>query len=245
MDKLQKSISVTVLTIFIILNSLLCLQSYAVKERYNKVPTLIIIDNEVIEINDYITQQKINKDKSIKKVSIINNKVTKKRVNKNKEVTKTGVPQHFTTDQKQQTEKVQRITNTQYGQDIFRYAKHSGQKYGVEADLVLAIILTESGFNQYAKNGNSYGLMQLSENTTASKMCTNLYNTQCNIEASTKHFAGLRAKYKGDNKLALAAYNAGGGAVDKSLRRTGDIPPSTKQYINKIYKYKEVIREFS
>ena len=55
---------------------------------------------------------------------------------------------------------------------------------------------------------------------------------------------GWTQKYENIN-LALAAYNAGGGAVDKSLRRTGDIPPSTKQYINKIYKYKEVIREFS
>lgn len=189
-------------------------------EDVKKVPTYVIDGNEKVLIDDYLAEQK-------KFENIVKNK---------------QAPSSFSQDQKQQVEKVSKILGTAYGRDVFKHAKKAGDKYGVDRSLILAVILTESGFDQYAKNGNSHGLMQLSENTTASKMCENLYNVQCNIEASTKHLAGLQAKYRQNDRLALAAYNAGGGSVDSALRSTGDIPASTREYIHKINKYKQVIK---
>lgn len=186
----------------------------------NEVPTYVIDGNETVLLSDYLAEQKKFKN-----------------VVKGKKA-----PKEFTQDQKQQLEKVSKILGTTYGQDVFKHAEKAGNRYGVDRSLILAVILTESGFDQYAKNGNSHGLMQLSDNTTASKMCTNLYNVQCNIDASTKHLAGLQAKYRQNDRLALAAYNAGGGSVDYALRRTGDIPVSTREYIYKVNKYKQVIK---
>lgn len=186
----------------------------------NEVPTYVIDGNETVLLSDYLAEQKKFKN-----------------VVKHKEA-----PKEFTQDQQQQLEKVSKILGTTYGQDVFKHAEKAGNRYGVDRSLILAVILTESGFDQYAKNGNSHGLMQLSDNTTASKMCTNLYNVQCNIDASTKHLAGLQAKYRQNDRLALAAYNAGGGSVDYALRRTGDIPVSTREYIYKVNKYKQVIK---
>ena len=151
------------------------------------------------------------------------------------------IPPSFSKDQQQQVVKVSQLLLTPYGKEVFRHADKVGRKYQVEPNLILAIILTESGFDQYAKNGNSYGLMQLSDNTTASRMCQNMYDVGCNIDASTKHLAGLQAKYDNDTRLALAAYNAGGGMVDKSLRVEGDIPVATRDYVHKVKKYRQVI----
>ena len=119
--------------------------------------------------------------------------------------------------------------------------------------MILAVILTESGFDQYAKNGNSHGLMQLSENTTASKMCSNLYNVECNIDASTKHLAGLQAKYRQNDRLALAAYNAGMGNVDRwiqngTIKEDGsdieNIPyKETNNYVRKILRDYKIYKE--
>ncbi len=192
-------------------------------EDEKKVPTYVIDGTEKVLLDDYLAEQKKFKE------------VVKRR----------QAPEHFSQDQKQQVEKVSRILGTSYGRDVFRHAQKAGDKYGVDRSLILAVILTESGFDQYAKNGDSHGLMQLSKNTTASKMCTNLYNVQCNIEASTKHLAGLQAKYRQNDRLALAAYNAGGGSVDVALRNTGDIPVSTREYIHKVNKYKQVIKVVS
>lgn len=195
--------------------------SAVVEEEVKKeVPTYVIEeDGTRVLLQEYIAQEK--KEVVIKK--------------------NMPVPSNFTTDQRQQREKVSKLLETNYGKDVFKHADKASKKYGVEKNLILAVILTESGFDQYAKNGNSHGLMQLSENTTASKACQNLYSISCNIDASTKHLAGLQAKYRQNDKLALAAYNAGGGSVDYALRRTGDIPKSTQDYVKKVNRYKQVM----
>lgn len=184
------------------------------------IPLYIVEDGKSIPIQEY--------KKQVDKKLVVKDKVK--------------IPPEFTTDQKQQVEKVHKILKSDYGNEVFRHAEKASNKYGVDVTLIMAVILTESGFDQYAKNGNSYGLMQLSDNTGASKECDNLYSVKCNIHASTKHLAGLQAKYNGNDRLALAAYNAGGGLVDSSLKRRGDIPPCTRDYIYKVDKYKQVIK---
>lgn len=184
----------------------------------SEVPIYVVTQGKTITLEEYNKQRK---------TSIVKHRVK--------------IPEEFSQDQRQQVEKVHKILKSDYGKEVFRHAKCASRDYGVDLTLVMAIILTESGFDQYARNGNSHGLMQLSDNTTASKDCNSLYSIECNIKASTKHYAGLQAKYNGDDRLALAAYNAGGGSVDYALRSIGDIPQVTKNYVHKVDKYKKVI----
>lgn len=108
-----------------------------------------------------------------------------------------------------------------------------GEKYGIDSDFIKAIIKQESGFNPKAtsKKG-AMGLMQLMPKTAESLGVLDAYNPSQNIEGGVKYLKSLLDKY-GDNKeMALAAYNAGPGAIKKY----GGIPPykETQNYINSI-----------
>lgn len=103
----------------------------------------------------------------------------------------------------------------------------------VPASLVNAIIETESSFNPYAiSRKGAKGLMQLMPAVIESMNVDDPFNIQDNIRAGVTHFRRLLDKYNWDYKLALAAYNAGEGAVDKNR----DIPPykETRQYVRKV-----------
>ena len=106
-------------------------------------------------------------------------------------------------------------------------------KYDIDSDFIKAIIKKESNFNTNAtsKKG-AMGLMQLMPSTAKSLGVINAYNPWENIEGGVKHLSGLLKTYNGDKKLALAAYNAGGGAVKKY----GGIPPykETQNYVKSI-----------
>jgi soluble lytic murein transglycosylase-like protein len=112
-------------------------------------------------------------------------------------------------------------------------------KYNLDPTLVHAVILTESGYQKYAKSPcGATGVMQLMPNTFYSKGFKDIYSIDENVHAGIKHLAGLNAKYRGNIYLALSAYNAGGGYVDKF---NGQVPPLTKNYVNKVLKHKEII----
>lgn len=107
------------------------------------------------------------------------------------------------------------------------------EKYGIDSDFIKAIIKQESGFNTRAtsKKG-AMGLMQLMPKTAESLGVLDAYNPSQNIEGGVKYLKGLLDKYDNNKELALAAYNAGPGAVKKY----GGIPPykETQNYINAI-----------
>ena len=89
-------------------------------------------------------------------------------------------------------------------------------KHGVAADLIQAVIHTESAFNPRAKSHKgAMGLMQLMPSNVKIYGVKDPYSPQENIFAGTKLLSRLIRIYSGDTKLALAAYNAGEGAVKK------------------------------
>jgi soluble lytic murein transglycosylase-like protein len=94
-------------------------------------------------------------------------------------------------------------------------------KYDVDPRLVKSIIHVESDFNPHAVSRcGAIGLMQLMPSTARNLGVTNPYSMKQNIEGGTKYISILLKEHK-DIRLAVAAYNAGGGSV----KRYGGIPP--------------------
>lgn len=116
---------------------------------------------------------------------------------------------------------------------ILNKVSEISRKYGVDEKLVNALIKQESGFNVNAKSKvGAQGLMQLMPATAKSMGVTDPMNPEQNIEGGVKYLRSMLDKYNGNIILALAAYNAGPGAVDKY---TG-VPPykETQNYVRNI-----------
>jgi len=115
--------------------------------------------------------------------------------------------------------------------DLEAFIDHVSAREGVDARLVRAVIEVESGYRPLARSPKgAMGLMQLMPETARHYAVTNPYDPVANIEAGIKHLKSLLARFP--PALALAAYNAGGAAVE----RFGGVPPyaETRNYVSRI-----------
>jgi soluble lytic murein transglycosylase-like protein len=135
-------------------------------------------------------------------------------------------------------------TSTSDVQAIKDQIVSAATQYGIDPNLMLAVAQQESGFRQYDHNGNvltskagALGVMQL-EPATAQDLGVDPTDTTQNIDGGCRLMARLLGKYQGDTTLALAAYNAGPGNVDKY----GGVPPfaETQAYVTAVLGYQSV-----
>lgn len=114
-----------------------------------------------------------------------------------------------------------------------KLVREAAERHNVDPALVRAVIQTESNWNPgaYSRKGAG-GLMQLIPTTAQKYGANDLFNPQQNIDAGVKHLKWLLERYNGNLDLALAAYNAGEGAVDKAH----GIPAfrETRNYVHKV-----------
>jgi tetratricopeptide (TPR) repeat protein len=115
-------------------------------------------------------------------------------------------------------------------------------RYKVDSALIKAIIMAESSYNPKAisKKG-AKGLMQLMPKTAKLLGVTDSFNPEQNINAGVRHFKGLLNEFKGDVKLALAAYHAG----SRKVWEYQGVPPfkTTRYYIKKVFEYHQYYKE--
>lgn len=122
---------------------------------------------------------------------------------------------------------------------IDRYITANAQAAGIDPALVEAIIANESGFDPKATSrAGARGLMQLMPETAASLGVLDPYDPAQNVRGGTRYLRSLLDRF-GDLELAVAAYNAGAGAVE----RYGGIPPypETQNYVRHVLsRYREL-----
>jgi hypothetical protein len=116
---------------------------------------------------------------------------------------------------------------------VEKIVREAADRHSVDPALVRAVIETESNWNPraYSRKGAG-GLMQLIPTTAQRYGANDVFDPQQNIDAGVKHLKRLLERYNGNLDLALAAYNAGEGAVD----RVHGIPAyrETQNYVQKV-----------
>ena len=116
-------------------------------------------------------------------------------------------------------------------------------EHEIDPALIKSIIWAESSFNPKAvsKKG-AVGLMQLMPATAASLGIEDSLNPESNIDGGVRYFKKLLVRFKGDAKLALAAYNAG----SRKVLQYNGVPPfeATQYYIEKVFEYYEGYKQF-
>jgi hypothetical protein len=125
------------------------------------------------------------------------------------------------------------------GGDLRAVAAAAARRHGLDPGLVMAVVSVESGFRPEAVSPKgARGLMQLMPRTAESLGVVDAFDPAQNLDGGARHLGQLLTLYGGDLVKALAAYNAGEGAVE----RHGGVPPyrETRAYVKKVLeRYRE------
>jgi soluble lytic murein transglycosylase-like protein len=127
-------------------------------------------------------------------------------------------------------------TGNSYNNEFSDLIQKASEKYGVDEELITSVIKAESNFNEYAISAcGAQGLMQLMPGTATSLGVSDSFDAEQNIDGGVKYLSNLLNRYGGEVELALAAYNAGSGAVDNY----NGIPPyqETQDYVSRVIGY--------
>jgi len=119
------------------------------------------------------------------------------------------------------------------GGDLVALAQEIARRHGLDPALVLAVVAVESGFQPRAVSPKgAQGLMQLMPATARELGVSDAFDAEQNLDGGVRYLRALLEQNGGDVRLALAAYNAGPGAV----KRHGGVPPyaETRQYVEKV-----------
>ena len=133
-----------------------------------------------------------------------------------------------------------RTATPEYSSMYDSLVQEHASRHALRPELVRAVIQVESGFNPRARSPKgAMGLMQLMPATAKRLGVSNAYDPAENIRGGCKYLRQLLDRYDGDEQLALAAYNAGEGAVDRHGR---NIPPfqETREYVKKVGRISDV-----
>lgn len=116
----------------------------------------------------------------------------------------------------------------------------ASNEYGIPKNLIKSVIAAESAGNHRAvSSAGAKGLMQLMDGTAASLGVSNSFSPEENIFGGTNYLNQMLNKFDGSLELALAAYNAGPGNVEKY----NGVPPfdETRKYINRVLSYNSLL----
>jgi soluble lytic murein transglycosylase-like protein len=123
--------------------------------------------------------------------------------------------------------------------DVRELAAAAARRHGLDPELVMAVVSVESAFRPQAVSPKgAQGLMQLMPGTARSLGVADPLDPAQNLDGGARHLGQLIELYNGDLVRALAAYNAGQGAV----QRHGGVPPyrETRSYVKKVLdRYRE------
>ncbi len=145
-----------------------------------------------------------------------------------------------------------------YPKDYSEYVEKYSREYGIDSDLVYAVIKCESNFDPKSHSeAGAVGLMQLTEATflDIGKMLnektdfkTHAVDPEVNIKYGTRYLKYLYGLFDGDQTAVIAAYNAGLGRVgtwkgDDVLQVSEIEFSETKEYVNKVQKAQKYYKE--
>jgi soluble lytic murein transglycosylase-like protein len=117
--------------------------------------------------------------------------------------------------------------------ELRQMLSHAGAAHNIDAELLASVVHAESGGHTHAvSRTGARGLMQLMPGTASALGVQDSFAAEQNVEGGTRYLDQMLTRYKDNMALALAAYNAGPGAVD----RFHGVPPfrETRAYVARI-----------